>query len=233
MNEEKNNERTVVIPGEVLKKGMEFLPGYGTHRVDEEIRSSLLGLLDIKGSVVKVIPLKGAYKPKRGDKVIGEVVEVSHNSWSIDIKAPSTASLNIGDATRSYIESGADLSRIYRVGDYVYAEVISVGKDSWTKLQTKDRMFKRLDVGMIIRINPVKVPRVIGKRGSMVKLLKEETGCSLIIGQNGLVWIKGDKHEDELLAVKAIKYVEEKAHLSGLTEAMTKKIGEWKKNGKK
>jgi len=227
MTDEKKRE--VVIPGEVLAKGMEFLPGYGTHRVEEEIRASLLGLKDMKGSVVKVIPLKGTYIPKRGDKVIGEVVEVSHNSWSIDIKAPLNANLGIADATRSYIENGEDLSRYYRVGDYVYAEVISVGKDGFSRLRMKDRMFKRLDVGMIIEINPVKVPRVIGKRGSMVKLLKDETSTSLIIGQNGLVWIKGDTRQSELLAKKAIKYVEEKAHLTGLTDAMQEKIGEWKK----
>jgi exosome complex component RRP4 len=222
-------ERSVVIPGDVLATGMDHLPGYGTHRVNEEIRSSLLGLMDVKGSVIKVIPLKGTYIPKRGDKVIGKVVEIGHNTWSVNINAPATATISIAEATNTYIELGEDLSRYYAIGDYVYSEIISVGKDSYTKLRMKDRMFKKLDTGMILNISPVKVPRVIGKKGSMVKNLKDETGCLLIIGQNGVVWIKGPTRESELLAVKAIKYVVENAHLTGLTDAIKEKIQGWKK----
>jgi len=222
-------ERSIVVPGDVLANGMEFLPGHGTHRIKEEIRSSLLGLMDVRGSVVKVIPLKGAYIPRRGDKVIGRVVEIGYSVWSININGPSKANLSIPEASSSYIETGADLSRYYDVNDYVYAEVISVGKDGYTKLSMKDRMFKKLDIGLIVKISPVKVPRVIGKKGSMVKSLKDETGCSLIVGQNGIVWVKGEKRENELLAAKAIKYIEENAHLSGLTDAIKEKIGEWKK----
>ncbi|MBD3312528.1 RNA-binding protein [archaeon] len=224
-------ERSVVIPGETLAKGMDYLPGHGTHRVKEEVRSSLIGLLDVKGSVLKIIPLKGVYIPKEGDKVIGQVTEISHNSWNIEINAPLTGNMYIAEASKSYIESDADLSRYYDVGDYVYAEVISVGRDNFSKLRMKNRMFKKLEPGLIIKVSPVKVPRLIGKRGSMVKTLKEKTNCSLIVGQNGLIWVKGKKREDELLAAKAIKYVERNAHLSGLTEAVKQKIGEWK-NGK-
>jgi exosome complex component RRP4 len=222
-------ERETVVPGETLAVGMKLLPGQGTHRVGEEIRSSILGLLDSKGSVVKVIPLKGAYIPKKGDKVIGQVVEIGFSVWNVDIDAPLDASLRISEASKSYIELGADLSRYFDIGDYIYAEVVSVGRDYFTKISTKDRIFKKLDTGLVISISPVKVPRVIGKKGSMVNLLKEETGCSIIVGQNGFIWIKGDKRKDELLAGKAIKFIEENAHLSGLTDAIKEKIGGWKK----
>ncbi len=221
-------DRSVVIPGDTLAIGLEFLPGQGTHRIGEEIRSSIIGLMSVKGSVVKVIPLSGTYIPRRGDRIIGQVIDISRSTWEVDIGAPATAFLGIGDATRTYIELGEDLSRYYDIGDYIYAEVIEVSKNMYIRLRMKERMFKKLDNGMILKISPVKVPRVIGKKGSMVNILKEETNCSFIVGQNGLVWIKGDDSKNELLAARAVKYIENNAHINGLTDAMKKKIGEWK-----
>ena len=84
--------------------------------------------------------------------------------------------------------------------------------------------------GMIVKINPNKIPRVIGREGSMIKMIKDETGCEITAGQNGLVWIKGDKIEDELFAKKAIEFITEKSFVSGLTE----EVKEWfdKEKGK-
>lgn len=223
-------DRSIVVPGDTIARGMEFLPGNGTHRIDEEIRASVLGLIDVKGSIIRVIPLKGTYIPKSGDKVIGKVVDVGYSVWDVDIHAPALGKLGIGDASRSYIELGEDLSRYYDIGNYIYTEIRKVDKTMYIQLNMKDRMFKKLETGMIVNISPVKVPRVIGKAGSMVKLLKDETGCTFIVGQNGIVWIKGETRQAELLAAKAVKYIEENAHLSGLTDRMSQKIQEWKKN---
>lgn len=231
MSEEKTiQERKVVIPGETLATGMEFLPGHGTHRVNEEIRASWLGLSEYNGSVIKVIPLKGAYIPREGDRVIGVIADVSYSSWDVNIFGPANAMLGIGDASRSYIELGEDLTRYYDIGDYIYAEVSKVSKSMFIKINMKDKMFRKLNTGLTVKISPVKVPRIIGKKGSMVNLLKEETGCTFIVGQNGIVWIKGETRQQELLALKAIRYVEENAHVSGLTDAMKEKIKEWKQN---
>ena len=93
----------------------------------------------------------------------------------------------------------------------------------------KSRGLGKLEGGMIIKINSKKVPRVIGKEGSMVSLIKNKTNCNITVGQNGFIWIKGDKIEDELLAKKAIMFVVEKSYISGLT----KKVEEFFKGGKK
>ncbi|HLE06680.1 MAG TPA: exosome complex RNA-binding protein Rrp4 [Candidatus Nanoarchaeia archaeon] len=231
MSEEKTiQERKVVIPGETLATGMEYLPGHGTHRVNEEIRASWLGLSEYNGSVIKVIPLKGAYIPREGDRVIGVIADVSYSSWDVNVFGPANAMLGIGDASRSYIELGEDLTRYYDIGDYIYAEVSKVSKSMFIKINMKDKMFRKLNTGLTVKISPVKVPRIIGKKGSMVNLLKEETGCTFIVGQNGIVWIKGETRQQELLALKAIKYVENNAHMSGLTDTMKEKIKEWKQN---
>jgi len=54
--------------------------------------------------------------------------------------------------------------------------------------------------------------------------LREKTGCEITVGQNGLVWLNGTP-EGELLAEKAIKLIEEKSHLEGLTERVEQFLG--------
>jgi exosome complex component RRP4 len=96
----------------------------------------------------------------------------------------------------------------------------------------KFRGLGKIDQGLIIEINPNKVPRVIGKEGSMVSLIKDETGCTITVGQNGIIWIKGEKIENELLAKKAVLFISENSFVSGLTD----KVKEWfekEKGGKK
>ena len=114
------------------------------------------------------------------------------------------------------------------IGDSAVVKVWGINKRG-IDLSIKSRGLGKIEEGIIIKINPYKVPRVIGKEGSMIKIIKEETGCNITVGQNGFVWIKGDKIEDELLAKKAILFVSEKSFISGLTDAVTK----WFKENKK
>ena len=54
----------------------------------------------------------------------------------------------------------------------------------------------------------------------MVSLIKEKTNCSITVGQNGWIWIKGDSLDAEIKARKAIEFVADKVHIGGLTEKM-------------
>ena len=60
-------EKTIVIPGEELANGMDFLPSNGAFREGENIIANILGILSINNRVIKVIPLNGVYEPERGD----------------------------------------------------------------------------------------------------------------------------------------------------------------------
>ena len=97
------------------------------------------------------------------------------------------------------------------------AKIWSINKRG-IDLTIKSRGLGRIDEGLIVKINPNKVPRVIGKEGSMIKMIKDETGCNITVGQNGFIWIKGDRVEDELFAKRAILFVAEKSFVSGLTD---------------
>jgi len=220
-------ERKVVVPGESIAKGMEFLPGSGAYRINDEIKACVLGLTNVNGSVIKVIPLSGAYWPEYGDHVIGEVVDVTYSMWDIDILGPSVAHLQTSEGSRRYIDDRTDLSKIYDIGDYVFAKVIKASDPLFTGLTMRDIGCRKLEPGLIVKINPAKVPRLIGKKGSMVNALKTETGCDVLIGQNGVVWIRGADPKKELVAAKAVKYIESNAHTEGLTESIKSKIEGW------
>ena len=53
----------------------------------------------------------------------------------------------------------------------------------------------------------------------MVNLIKEKTGTIIRVGQNGLVWVFG---ENVNKAIKAIKMIEQKSHIYGLTDEISK-----------
>jgi len=79
--------------------------------------------------------------------------------------------------------------------------------------------------GDVVKIEPVKVPRLIGRRGSMSKMIEEASGCKIIIGQNGYIIVSGPR-EGAALAAEAIHMVERLAHTSGLTEKIERFLAE-------
>ena len=120
------------------------------------------------------------------------------------------------------------LDEVMDIGDMVVAKIWSINKRG-IDLSIKSRGLGKIEEGLILEVNPNKVPRIIGKEGSMINLIKDGTGCNITVGQNGFVWIKGNKMEDELLAKKAILFIVEKSFVSGLTDEVTK----WFKENKK
>lgn len=216
------NERDLVVPGDVLAEGLDYLPGYGAFREGDKILAKNVGVVAVRERNIGVVALSGRYMPKVGDKLIGEVLDVQMSTWFLDINSPYQASLSIGEASEEYVERGADLSRFFDVGDVLYAKIISVSKHKNIQLTMKDVMCKKLRGGKIVNITPSKVPRLIGKAGSMISMIKEKTGCNIVIGQNGRVWIKG---ENEDLATQAVLMVDEKSHLDGLTNKVTEFLG--------
>jgi len=211
--------RKIVIPGEVIEKGENFLPGEGTEKKDDEIIALRYGLAEESNRLVKVIPLSGVYQPRRGNVIIGKVKNITFNGWILDIGSADTAFLSLTEVPR-YVNKG-ELEEVMEIGDMAVTKIWAVNKRG-IDLSIKSRGLGKIDEGIILKINSNKVPRVIGKEGSMINLIKENTNCNITVGQNGIVWIKGDKIEDELLAKQAILFVTEKSFIDGLTDKVTK-----------
>ena len=226
----KETERKIAIPGEVLAKGNDYLPGEGTEKRGDEIVSIRYGLAEESNRLVKVIALSGVYQPRRGNVVIGKVDNITYYGWVIDIDSADGAFLPLQEVPKYVNQDG--LTEILDIGEMMVAKIMGVSSRG-VDLTIKSRGLGRIDEGMIVKINPSKVPRVIGKEGSMVNLIKDESGCNITVGQNGLIWIKGNKVEDELLVKRAILFIEEKSFAHGLTEEVKKWFEEQKSGGKK
>ena len=210
-------DKDIVVPGDVLVTGLGYLPGQGTYRDNDKIIANRLGLLTVDGKVLKTVPLAGRYMPKRNDVIIGKVIDILMSGWRLEFGSPYSAVLPLKDASFNYIAKGADLTRYFELDDYVVVKITSVTSQNLVDVTCKGPGLHKLRGGRIIQANTHKVPRIIGKKGSMVSLIKRATGCKVIVGQNGIAWISGEP-EMEVIAVNAIKMIEEQAHVSGLTD---------------
>jgi len=212
-------EKDVVVPGETLAIGMDYLPSQGTYRKNDKIFANQTGLLVVEGKVLKTIPLAGVYLPKRGDVIIGKVIDILMTGWRFNTNSPYSAVLPLKDATFDYIKKGADLTTYFDLDEYVLCKIFQVTSQNLVDVSMKGPGLRKLKGGQILKVNAMKVPRIVGKRGSMVSMIKQATGCDVCVGQNGLVWIKGEPSQ-EALAIEAIRKIEREAHVAGLTERM-------------
>jgi exosome complex component RRP4 len=217
MGEIKVQNKEIAVPGEIVATGMDYLPGFGTYRAGENIHAGRLGLVSVEGRAIRLIQMSGKYLPKRGDTIIGRVEDVAFSGWRIGMNCAYTAMLSIVEATSEFIPKGADLTRYLDVGDYIIAKITNVTSQILVDLTMKGPGLKKLGPGRILQANTNKVPRIIGKQGSMVGMIKQATDCRILVGQNGLVWIQGEP-ANERIAVDAIRMIEKQSHISGLTD---------------
>ena len=217
-------DKDIAVPGETIANGMDYLPAYGSYRDNDSIVAGRLGLVGIDGRLIKVIPLSGRYNPKIGDVIIGKVIDITFSGWRIDTNSAYSAMLSLKDGTSDFVERGADLTRYYNIGDYVMANIINVTSQNLVDLTMRGPGLRKLDGGRIIKVSCTKVPRIIGKQGSMIKMIKDATGCRILVGQNGIVWIYGEP-EMEIKAVETIRKIESEAHTTGLTDSIKNYLG--------
>jgi exosome complex component RRP4 len=209
-------DKQVVVPGDVLADDLGFIPGFGTYRNNNNLMCSRLGLVNVEGKVIKIIPLSGKYLPRRNDIVVGRIFDILMMGWRIDINSPYSAVLSSKE-TPEYIEKNEDLSRYFDLDEYLVCKVTNVTSQNLVDVSARDQGLRKLRGGRIIYVNTHKVPRIIGKKGSMVSMIKQATGCRIIVGQNGLIWIDGEP-DKENLAVQVIRKIESESHIPGLTE---------------
>jgi exosome complex component RRP4 len=211
-------DKDIAVPGEALAEGMDYLPGNGTYREGDNIHAARLGLVNVDGRAIKIVPLTGRYLPKRGDTIIVKVQEIVMSGWILDTNSAYTAMLNMKDATSEFIQKGSDLTQYFSFGDYIICKIVNVTTQMLIDVTTKGPGLRKLRGGRVIKVNTNKVPRIIGKKGSMVSMIKQATGSRIIVGQNGVIWLEGEDPKMELLAVETINKIAEESHIAGLTD---------------
>jgi exosome complex component RRP4 len=223
-------DKEVVVPGQILAKGLEYLPSNGTYRLNEEILANRIGVLAIEGKVLRSIPMSGRYLPQKNDVIIGKVDDILMSGWRLDINCPYSAVLPLKDASFDFIAKGADLTRYFNLEDYVMVKITNVTSQNLIDVTAKGPGLKKLRGGRVIKVSPSKVPRIIGKKGSMVSMIKKATDCKIMIGQNGLIWFEGTP-EMEVIVASTIKKIETESHHQGMTDKIKEYLEE--KTGKK
>ena len=216
-------EKKLVIPGDFLSDDVK-LADEGTYVEDGKVFSSVFGIASLKNQI-KVVPLSGKYIPRQGDLVIGIITEVSFSNWIVDIRSPYEGLLHISEFPRRIDNS--EMSKYLKVGDSIMTLVKDVDPSMKVELTLNDQRLRQIKDGRVIEVTPSKVPRLIGRSGSMIAMLKNETNCNIFIGQNGRVWLTGkDKNLD--LAVRTIQKIEKESHIPGLTDRIVKFLKEEK-----
>ncbi len=211
--------KDLVIPGQILADD-EYYSGRGTFKENGKVCSSLIGLVSLRNKKIRVIPLKSKYVPKKGDVVIGKINDVRFSMWDVDINSPYSGIL---PAFEVFGREKKELNKVYDVGDVLFLRVVDVDEIKKAKLGLKGRGMGKFKGGIIVDIAPTKVPRLIGKKGSMINMIKDKTKCKIVVGQNGLVWVKGDE-DMEQLTKNIIHLIEAEAHTSGLTNKIKNKL---------
>ncbi len=216
--------REIVLPGDLLgeRKGRKL--SIGTYEENDKVFSKFLGIPRVNENELSVIPLSGTYLPKFGDRVLGVIESVEVSGWFVDINSPYSAFLPLSEGVEEFVDlQRAELTRYYDVGDIIFCKLSRVTRDKNVQASMRDFESRKLRNGVLIKVTPTKIPRIIGKEGSMITLIKTKTNCEIVTGQNGLVWIRGE-HKDK--AIEAVLTVEKESHTVGLTEKIEKMLGE-------
>ncbi len=194
--------KKIVVPGELVTEERKRL-GEHVFLKDGKIYSDTMGISKVEGNFASVVPLKGGYVPQANDLIIGIVAQEVYPGYLVDVNGTNYAFV-----------SKKDLRDPLQVGTVVSAKVMSVNETHDIELG-----FVRVFYGgTVLSVMPVKVPRMIGKNGSMLEVLKRGTGCNMMIGRNGWVWVKGGNTE---LLKTSLQKIDDEAHLSNLTNKMT------------
>lgn len=218
----KEAPREIVVPGDLLAISSKRA-GPGTYSEGGKIYAAHLGIKTVRSDSISVIPLSGQYIPFRGDLVIGKIIDVGPSNWLVDINSPYPSPLHVNEVPWR-VEFG-ETRRFMSVGDIVLLKVVGVDEIKRISVSMQDHGLRKLSGGMVVEVSPSKVPRLIGKNGSMIQTLKNTTGCRIYVGQNGRIWIDGDL-DNMVLAVKAIRMIDDEAHNLGLTEKIKRFLEE-------
>lgn len=217
----------VVVPGDFLSEETKRA-GEGTYVEEGKVYASQYGIVNVRGEI-KVVPLSGKYMPSNGDVIIGKITEISFPFWIVDLASPYEARLHVSALSgiaREKIEFG-NMSEYLNVDDLVVVKVMNVNVLMKIELALQEDVELRRG-GRLIEIPHTKVPRVIGRSGSMIKMLKEKCNCFIFIAKNGRIWIRG-KEDDMDLATTVILKIARESHTSGLTDRVAEFLDSFRK----
>jgi exosome complex component RRP4 len=217
-------DRKEVIPGDVIAKGDYRYGSYIEKRGDEYV-ALRVGTAELGRDGIRLSPASGPYLPRVDDQVIGKVVDMNGFGWEIDINACFfgylPASFVFG---REFSPATNDLASKFRVGDIIACKVESFDRSRDPQISIRGPGYGLVPGGEIVKISPLKVPRLIGKRGAMINMISGATNTDIKAGQNGVVVVAGEP-QNVAKAVEAVKMIQNEANTPELAKKVQDLLG--------
>ncbi|XP_055597971.1 exosome complex component RRP4 [Uranotaenia lowii] len=177
-------------PGEVITSQQGFMRGHGTYMEDEDIKSSLAGVMVQVNKLITVKALKGRYVGEIGDVIVARVTDVQQKRWKVDTNSRldsvlllSSVNLPGGELRRRGVEDEQQMRKYLQEGDLISAEVQNVHSDGVLSLHTRSLKYGKLGQGILVTV----FPSLIKRRKTHFHNLA--CGASVILGNNGFIWI--------------------------------------------
>ncbi|MEF8879860.1 MAG: exosome complex RNA-binding protein Rrp4 [Candidatus Thermoplasmatota archaeon] len=220
-------KREIVIPSQLLGEVKRDKPGSGTFVEKGKIYAENIGILNKRSGYINVVPLKGKYNPIEDDLVIGIVDKPMSSCWLVDINGPYPALLHVNEVP--WDVDFNETTKYLNAGDCIMAKVSEVDHEKKVQITMNDRNLAKINEGLVIDVEPTKIPRIIGRKGSMIQLLKKYTRCRVKVGRNGRIWVEGNEEGIEKVR-KAIRMIEDESLSFGLTDRVEKMLKNQDKN---
>ena len=212
------DQRKHVIPGDIVTTE-QYKPEQNVVLEGDRLISTAVGITEIYEDAIRVIPLAGKYIPKINDLVIGKVISHSSLSWELDINSCYVGFLPAQDVFgRDFSAHADELTSKLKSGDLVAARIANFDRTRDPLVTVSDRDLGKIDSGVLVQISPSKVPRLIGKRGSMIQMIEMATDAAVTIGQNGWTVVSCESPDGLLKAKKAIEMIDKNAHVPNLSD---------------
>nr|XP_020829231.1 exosome complex component RRP4 isoform X2 [Phascolarctos cinereus] len=169
---DRDTQKHLVVPGDTITTDTGFMRGHGTYMGDEKLIASVAGSVERVNKLICVKALKTRYNGEVGDIVVGRITEVQQKRWKVETNSRldsvlllSSMNLPGGELRRRSAEDELAMRDFLQEGD-----LISVSLDF-------------LGQGVLVQVSP-----------SLVKRQKTHfhdlpCGASVILGNNGFIWI--------------------------------------------
>src|ERR671919_2869163 len=194
-------KRRYVIPGDKIAEGT-FRPLMNVIKSGNALVATRIGIAETGRDGVKVIPLSGVYIPRVNDLVIGKITDHSSLSWEVNVNSCFSAHLPAQDVFgRDFSPARDDMGRQLATGDLIAARIIAFDRTRDPMLTIQDKDLGKIPRGELLKISPTRVPRLIGKRGSMIQTIEQASSTRITIGQNGIIVVSGKDKEGITLAI--------------------------------
>ena len=220
------DKKQYVIPGDVITTSPLRLRE-NVMLDGKRIIATSIGLTNIYDDSVRVIPLSAVYLPKIDDIVIGKIKSIFGNSWFADINSCYEGMLLGQDVFgRGTSPTMSDMKSRLDIGDLICAKIANFDRSREPLISIADHNLGKIDSGELVKISPPKIPRLIGKHGSMIQTIESSTDTSITIGQNGLIVLKSESGSNLDKIIKVFKMLDSTTDDSNMDEKIQKILDE-------